>query len=70
MSDTGFLTSLTMHEYSLENYIGEVYIRKDRLYNAIRVSLGKKKIKDVGLMYYYGDRGNIPQRLKEMFGYE
>ena len=70
MSDAWFLTSLTMHEYPLEYYIGEVYIKKHELYNAIRVSLGKKKIKDVGLMFYYGDRENIPKRIKEMFGYE
>ena len=69
-NDLGFVTTFSNHEYRLENYIGECLINIKKLINPVKISLRIKPKKEHFWMFYYGDRENIPQRLKEMFGYE
>ena len=70
-NDLGFVTTFNRYEYSLDNYIGEVLIELKKLRHAVAISFGKRKAKHLhAWMYYYGDRDNIPKRLKDMFGYE
>ncbi len=45
-------------------------MKTDKLKNAVSFAFGGKLRKDPGLMFYYGDRQDIPARLKRIFGYE
>jgi len=69
-NDLGFVTTFNRHEYWLENYIGESPININKLVNPVNKALGKRKRKEHYWMFYYGDRENIPQRLRKLFGYE
>ena len=69
-NDLGFVTTFSFHEYSLDNYIGECPINIKKLVNPVKIALRIKPIKEHYWMFYYGDRENIPKRLKDIFGYE